>query len=74
MFTLPIAVYYLCFHFLFNDKAYPENWAGAMAILAANIVVAGYVISAFSEKDDETTTSRGDADGPRTGIYKLRTD
>ena len=45
-----------------------------MAILAANIVVAGYVISAFSEKDDETTTSRGDADGPRTGIYKLRTD
>jgi len=45
-----------------------------MAILAANIVVAGYVISAFSEKDDETTTSHADADGPRTGIYKLRTN
>jgi hypothetical protein len=74
MFTFPIAVFYICFHHVFNNNEFPENWSGGMAVLAANIVVAGYVISAFSEEDDEPTTSRGDSSGPRSGIYKERTD
>jgi hypothetical protein len=75
MFLLPIGVFYLCYHVVFAHKKYPENWAGAFAILAANIVVAGYVIAAFREEDGEKkTTSSGDEDGPRVGVYKQRTD
>mmetsp|Transcript_3356 Transcript_3356/g.4970 ORF Transcript_3356/g.4970 Transcript_3356/m.4970 type:complete len:98 (+) Transcript_3356:212-505(+) len=73
MFVIPLGVFYFCYHIAFAQKKYPENWAGAFAIVAANIVVAGYVIAAFKEEDD-TTMSRGDEAGPRVGAFKLRTD
>lgn len=75
MFVLPIGIFYLCYHILFAHKRYPENWAGACAIVTANIVVAGYVIAAFREEDTEKkNSSPGDEAGPRVGVYKQRTD
>ena len=47
-------------------------WAGFAAVGMVNVIVAGYVYSAFSEEDD--TISDGDADGPRVGAFKRRTD
>jgi len=75
MFVLPIGIFYLCYHILFAHKKYPENWAGACAIVTANIVVVGYVIAAFQEEDSEKKiSSPGDEAGPRVGVYKQRTD
>lgn len=67
MFTLPIISYYLGLY-LFADKNQPDSWAGGMAIIMTNIIVAGYVISAFQEKDDDVREQ------PRVGAFKTRTD
>jgi len=75
MFTFPILVFYVCYFIIFASKTYPENWAGACAVVAANVVVAGYVMSAFKEDEEEQKlTSQGDEAGPRVGVYKMRTD
>lgn len=67
MCTLPILSYYLGLY-LFADKSQPDSWAGGMAILMTNLIVAGYVISAFQEKEDDVR------DQPRVGAFKTRTD
>ena len=43
---------------------------------AANVVVFGYVYSAFSEEDDDLVPMKkdNDASGPRVGAFKQRTD
>mmetsp|Transcript_15159 Transcript_15159/g.22192 ORF Transcript_15159/g.22192 Transcript_15159/m.22192 type:complete len:105 (+) Transcript_15159:93-407(+) len=80
MFTFPFIVYYLCFFFLFAHKEEPSAWSGFAAVGAANVVVFGYVYSAFSEPDDDLIgVSRdgendNDASGPRVGAFKQRTD
>lgn len=75
MFTLPIITFYVCFYYVFAHKAEPNAWAGAAAVIVTNAVIIGYVVSAFSEEDDSLTTgSEGDADGPRVGTFKRRTD
>jgi VMA21-like domain len=71
MFTLPIAAFYLGLY-IFGHKEQPDNWAGGLAILVTNLVVAGYVVAAFSEPDDLVNENDGDA--PRVGIFKKRTD
>jgi hypothetical protein len=79
MFTMPIAAFYLGLE-LFANKQNPDNWAGGLAILVTNIVVAGYVISAFSEPDEdflkkeERSGGGNDEDAPRVGAFKKRTD
>ena len=73
MVTLPIVTFYISFYFIFSKRADPAIWSGAMAVLAVNLVIFGYVYSAFSEKE-ETTPSPGDVLGPRVGHFKQRTD
>jgi Kef-type K+ transport system membrane component KefB len=68
MCTLPILSYYLGLY-LFANKNQPDSWAGGMAILMTNVIVAGYVISAFQEKEEDVTEQ------PRVGAFiKTRTD
>ena len=74
MVTIPIAAFYISFYFIFSNRQDPSIWSGAVAILAVNVVIFGYVYSAFSEKEETTTTSPGDALGPRVGHFKRRTD
>jgi hypothetical protein len=67
MCTLPVLSYYLgtC---IFSQKTNPDNWAGGMAILVTNLIVAGYVVSAFHEKEED------EREQPRVGAFKTRTD
>lgn len=76
MFTFPFVVYFISFFFIFHDKTYPESWAGGAAIMAANVVVFGYVYSAFTEEDeeDDRRNNKNDALYPRVGAFKQRTD
>lgn len=50
----------------------PDNYAAAAVVLAVNIAVAGYCIKAFNEDREEEKGK--DADGPRVGVFKQRTD
>jgi VMA21-like domain len=72
MAVLPILSFFVTRHFC-QAKEAPDTWAGGAAILVTNIIVAGYCIAAFSEKDDQAEKNK-DADAPRVGIYKQRTD
>ena len=80
MFSLPIIAFYVGLHFLFTNKEDPLMWSGGLAVFFANVVIAGYVFSAFSEEDDEIDErgsggqGDGDAAGPRVGAFKQRTD
>lgn len=69
MFTMPILTFYIAMS-IFADKKNPENWAGGVAIIVTNIIIAGYCYSAFSEEDDDPNDRRG----PRRGDNKQRTD
>lgn len=82
MLTVPIITFYICFYFLFSKKAEPLAWSGFAAVGAANIIVAAYVYSAFSEPDEVEVDARvgsvgkfdNDASRPRVGAFKQRTD
>lgn len=68
MFTLPFIAFYIAM-VVFADKKNPENWAGACAIVATNLVVGGYCYVAYIEDRDQN-----DEDGPKTGASKQRVD
>eukprot|EP00584_Thalassiosira_punctigera_P022985 CAMPEP_0172554174 /NCGR_PEP_ID=MMETSP1067-20121228/53492_1 /TAXON_ID=265564 ORGANISM="Thalassiosira punctigera, Strain Tpunct2005C2" /NCGR_SAMPLE_ID=MMETSP1067 /ASSEMBLY_ACC=CAM_ASM_000444 /LENGTH=109 /DNA_ID=CAMNT_0013342495 /DNA_START=105 /DNA_END=434 /DNA_ORIENTATION=- len=80
MFTLPIISFYVSLYFLFPEKEDPLMWSGGVAVFFTNVVIAGYVISAFSEEEDvdeqQLRMGGGDGDeaGPRVGAFKQRTD
>lgn len=82
MFTLPIIAFYVGLYYFFPDKDEPLMWSGGLAVIFANVVIAGYVVSAFSEKDDDYDVDNaqrrgfgdGDLAGPRVGAFKQRTD
>lgn len=84
MFTVPIIAFYVGLYYLFPNKEEPLMWSGGLAVLFTNVVIAGYVISAFSEEDDideqqlrlAGSGGNGDGDlaGPRVGAFKQRTD
>ena len=68
MFTLPFIAFYTAMA-VFKEKENPDNWAGGAAIIATNIVVAGYCYAAYIEDRDEN-----DEDGPKQGAAKQRVD
>ena len=79
MFTLPILSFYIGQYYLFTNHTDPTMYSGGLAVLMANVVIAGYVVSAFSEEEDELTEEErrmgdNDAAGPRVGAFKQRTD
>lgn len=86
MATLPIASFFLTRYLYLSTNtttmtssiaSNPDTWAGGVAILVTNIIIAAYCISAFLGKeinDDEQNNSSKDKEGPRVGIYKQRTD
>lgn len=82
MFTLPIIAFYVGLYFIFPNKEEPLMWSGGLAVFFTNVVIAGYVVSAFSEEDDIDEQQQrgsggqgdGDAAGPRVGAFKQRTD
>lgn len=76
MFTLPLIAFFFCTNYVFHEKEFPDAWAGGVAVLVANIVIAGYVVSAFSEEDEfSDCANNGMAKGgPRVGAFKIRTD
>lgn len=75
MFTFPIMVFYICLYNIFPHKEDPLAWSGFAAVGAANIVVFGYVYSAFSEPDEDFNPKNdNDESGPRVGAFKQRTD
>jgi len=74
MFTIPFIVFYVCFYFIFHEKREPASWSGGAAVVAANLVIAGYVYSAFSEDDEFDKQKEGDESGPKVGAFKTRTD
>ena len=80
MFTLPIIAFYIGLYYIFPNKEEPLMWSGGLAVFFTNIVIFGYVWSAFSEEDPvdekEQRLSGGDGDiaGPRVGAFKQRTD
>lgn len=87
MFTLPIIAFYVGLYFVFPHKEEPLMWSGGLAVIFANVVIAGYVVSAFSEEDEiidghhkqqqpkgDGNPGDGDAAYPRVGVFKQRTD
>jgi len=74
MFVLPVSVYFLSYYFLFQQKEFPENWAGAAAIITVNLIVGGYSYQALVEDSDAPEQKDNDVSAPRVGIYKQRTD
>lgn len=82
MFTLPIISFYIGLYYLFPNKDEPHMWSGGLAVIFANLVIAGYVVSSFSEKDDFDTLHQqrgfregdGNIAGPQVGAFKQRTD
>jgi hypothetical protein len=79
MFTLPIISFYIGQYYLFLNQQDPTMYSGGLAVFMANVVIAGYVISAFSEEEEEMSEEEkrmadNDASGPRVGAFKQRTD
>lgn len=59
----------------FANYPEPDNYAGAAAILMTNVIVAAYCVHAYRQDQHETMDGdENDADRPRVGIYKQRTD
>ena len=79
MFTLPITFFYIGQYYLFTKYQDPTMYSGLLAVVMANVVIFGYVYSAFSEEEDELSEEEkrmgdNDVSGPRVGAFKQRTD
>ncbi len=87
MFTLPLMIFYIGNYFVFAHHDDPMMYSGFAAVGMANVVIFGYVWSAFSEPEEmdetdkrlgtSTTTGKdqdNDASRPRVGAFKQRTD
>jgi hypothetical protein len=61
MVVFPIATFYVAFYGLFKGDLEQIAWAGILAVLATNIVIAAYVIMAWQEEEEEGNTTKKNA-------------
>ena len=57
MFTLPIIVFYAMFYGWYDQNKEMLGWCGIGGVVTANLVIAAYVVMAWNEGKDESTTS-----------------
>jgi len=75
MFTLPIAAFFIA-QYIYREADQPDNYGAAAAVLVTNSIVAAYCIKAYRDDRDENSDddNKNDADRPRVGAFKQRTD
>jgi len=54
MFTFPIVTFYFLFYVVFHGDQDMLGWSGMGAVIAANIVIAMYVVMAWNEDKGDT--------------------
>lgn len=80
MVTLPVLSYYVTrWYLLTSQSTIPKDqwdtYAGGMAIVVTNIIIAIYCYHAYIEDSNEKSlTTTNDDDHPRVGAFKQRTD
>ena len=58
MLVAPLVVFYLFLHVVFESNVDMIGWCGIAAVVAANIVIASYVVMAWNEPDPEADKER----------------
>ena len=85
MFTLPFLTFYLTLDHILPliapSLTHKTNYAVAVSVITVNLIIAGYVVSAFNEEDpqeEEEERGIGSNEQPKVGIWKkdtkVRTD
>jgi VMA21-like domain len=58
MLVAPLVVFYFFLHVVFESNVDMIGWCGIAAVVAANIVIASYVVMAWNEPDPEADKER----------------
>ena len=68
MLLLPLATFYFLFYLVFEKNNDMLGWCGIAAVIAANLVIAAYVMMAWAEDKQDFAQKRAD------GTHKIRVD
>ena len=68
MILLPLSTFYFLFYFVFEKNNDMLGWCGIAAVIAANLVIAAYVLMAWAEDKQDFAQKRAE------GAYKRRVD
>lgn len=68
MLLLPLSTFYFLFYIVFEKNNDMLGWCGIAAVIAANLVIASYVLMAWAEDKVEFSQKRSH------GTDKLRVD
>jgi hypothetical protein len=60
MLLLPLATFYFLFYLVFEKNNDMLGWCGIAAVIAANLVIASYVLMAWSEDKAEFAQKRAE--------------
>jgi len=74
MMFIPVMAFYLTMNTIFAEHEDPTMYAGFAAVLAVNLVLGGYVVFAFSEKDPESEEGKVEERPLTASSSKTRTD
>jgi hypothetical protein len=61
MILFPLATFYISFYIYFEQNPEMLGWSGIFAVVAANVVIAAYVIMAWNEDEDDKNEARAKA-------------
>ena len=70
MFALPLGVFYAMLHGVFRGDVDKVGWCGIAAVVAANVVIAAYVVMAWNEPDPGGADKRVGTSASRGG-YRI---